>query len=153
MKIYVASSWRNEQQGEAVRVLRENGHLVYDFKCPKDNGQTGFHWSGIDQNWQKWTTKEYIQALRHPLALEGFNNDWRGMINAQACLLVNPCGRSAHLEAGYFVGAKKPLIILITQQEPELMYSMADAVVDNLADAVKIFNGLEAARREQGWNK
>lgn len=38
-------------------------------------------------------------------------------------------GRSAHLEAGYFVGAGKPLFILILEKcEPELMYKMATAI-------------------------
>ena len=30
MKVYVASSWRNERQQEIVRALREAGHDVYD---------------------------------------------------------------------------------------------------------------------------
>jgi hypothetical protein len=45
---------------------------------------------------------------------------------ARACVLVLPCGRSAHIEAGYFVGAEKPLHILLTSRsEPELMWRMA----------------------------
>ena len=43
---------------------------------------------------------------------------------ADTGVLVMPCGRSAHLEAGYFVGAGKRLIILINDSEPELMYKM-----------------------------
>jgi hypothetical protein len=40
-----------------------------------------------------------------------------------------PCGRSAHLEAGYFVGAGKPLYIVIYDPcEPELMYKMATQI-------------------------
>jgi len=34
MKIYVASSWRNEKQSLAVTYLRGSGHEVYDFKNP-----------------------------------------------------------------------------------------------------------------------
>ena len=49
-KIYVASSWRNEYQQEVVKVLRELGHEVYDFKNPE--GRTGFQWSAIDKDWQ-----------------------------------------------------------------------------------------------------
>jgi hypothetical protein len=33
-KIYLASSWRNERQPELVRILREAGHEVYDFRNP-----------------------------------------------------------------------------------------------------------------------
>ena len=32
MKIYVASSWRNEFQHNVVKALREDGHEVYDFR-------------------------------------------------------------------------------------------------------------------------
>ena len=47
MKIYVASSWRNERQPEVVRCLRQRGHEVYDFRHPTP-GDFGFRWSEID---------------------------------------------------------------------------------------------------------
>ncbi len=43
---------------------------------------------------------------------------------AEVGVMVMPCGRSAHLEAGYFVGARKPLLIILSDAEPELMYKM-----------------------------
>jgi nucleoside 2-deoxyribosyltransferase len=61
----------------------------------------------------------------HTLCYFGFMNDFEAMQWADACVLVMPCGRSAHLEAGYFVGAGKPLYILLSDGEPELMYRMA----------------------------
>jgi DNA (cytosine-5)-methyltransferase 1 len=47
MKIYVASSWRNEQQPEVVKALRDAGHEVYDFRNPSETDK-GFAWSDID---------------------------------------------------------------------------------------------------------
>lgn len=41
MKIYVASSWRNERQPEVVEHLRSFGYEVYDFRNPAP-GDTGF---------------------------------------------------------------------------------------------------------------
>lgn len=38
MKIYVASSWRNQYQPEVVATLRAVGHEVYDFKNPRPGG-------------------------------------------------------------------------------------------------------------------
>jgi hypothetical protein len=32
MKIYVASSWRNERQQDVVKTLRAANHEVYDFR-------------------------------------------------------------------------------------------------------------------------
>jgi hypothetical protein len=126
-KIYVASSWRNDIQPQIVKLLRENGHEVYDFKNPTED-EHGFHWSEIDPNWKEWDCKEYITSLAHPIAEHGFSRDWGAMQWADTCVLVLPCGRSAHIEAGYFVGANKRLIIFIVKDEPELMYKMATKI-------------------------
>ncbi|MHB1000496.1 MAG: hypothetical protein ACYC27_14750, partial [Armatimonadota bacterium] len=126
MKIYVASSWRNDQQAEVVARLRSEGHEVYDFKNPAP-GNTGFHWSEIDPEWKSWSKAEYCKALYHPIAERRFESDWNAMVWADAGVLLMPCGRSAHIEAGYFVGANKPLVIMLPDGdiEPELMYKMA----------------------------
>lgn len=131
-KIYVASSWRNMMQSAIVTALRSVGHEVYDFKNPKP-GDNGFHWSEIDGGWKSWNTDQYRQALRHPVAQDGFTSDFRAMEWADACVLVLPCGRSAHLEAGWFIGQGKPTYILMLEpSEPELMYLMASRVVLSL---------------------
>ena len=128
MKIYVASSWRNPYQAEAVSYLRHAGHEVYDFRNSFP-GNKGFHWSEIDPDWQNWTSAQYREALGHSIAGDGYLTDFKAMEWADVCVLVLPCGRSAHLEAGYFVGAGKPLHILILEKcEPELMYKMATGI-------------------------
>ncbi|MCK5013645.1 MAG: hypothetical protein KAS66_07485 [Candidatus Omnitrophica bacterium] len=127
MKIYVASSWRNYRQPNVVNNLRGAGHEVYDFRQPGE-GDNGFHWSEIDIDWQNWTPEQYITNLSNPIAEDGYKKDYNAILWADACVLVMPCGRSAHLEAGYFVGANKKLIILIDDGEPELMYKLADNV-------------------------
>ncbi len=127
MKIYVASSWRNQTQPSGVQALRGQGHDVYDFRNPsgRDNG---FHWSDIDPEWKSWCMEEYRTFIDHPIAATGFQFDWDAMQWADACVLVMPSGRSAHIEAGYFVGAGKRLAILLSDGEPELMYKMADCL-------------------------
>lgn len=136
MKIYVASSWRNAYQQEVVKQLREAGHEVYDFKNPP--GCTGFSWSEIDPNWQNWNNEKYLQALDHPIAERGFGSDFNAMKWADACVMVMPCGRSAHVEAGWMQGAGKPTVILLDSKkaEPELMYKMFSLVTDNMDDVV-----------------
>jgi len=135
VKIYVASSWRNQEQPNVVAFLRSAGHEVYDFRRPS-SGDDGFHWGEIDLRWEGWTTGEYVRALDHEIAAAGFESDFDAMKWADACVLLLPCGRSAHLEAGYFVGASKPLHIYIpvSRTEPELMYKMATGVHTELAD-------------------
>lgn len=137
MKIYVASSWRNPHQPDVVEALRDVGHDVYDFRNPEP-GDTGFAWSDIDPDWQIWTPEEYIQGLGHPLARRGFGKDYAAMCWADAVVLVQPCGRSAHLELGWAVGAGKlTAILLAVGQEPELMTAMVDHLAVSLDDLIE----------------
>jgi hypothetical protein len=142
MKIYVASSWRNPLQQEVVKRLREAGHEVYDFRNPAP-GNTGFHWSEIDPHWKEWTPEQFREALIHSIAVDGFNYDWEAMQDAEACVMVMPCGRSAHIEAGYFVGAEKHLIILLSDGEPELMYMLANAVAIDIDEVIDDLSAIE----------
>lgn len=140
MKIYVAISWRNDHQPQVVATLRTAGHEVYDFKNPKpvDNG---FHWSDIEPDWQQWNPEAFRRGLSHPIAERGFASDWNAMCWAEACVLVMPCGRSAHIEAGYFVGSGKRLVILLADKgEPELMYKMTEYICVNLPEVVEALN-------------
>lgn len=141
MKIYLASSWRNPQQPEILAALTGAGHDVYDFRNP-GKGKKGFAWSEIDPEWRQWTADEFKKVLLYdPIAGAGFDSDWNAMVAADACILLLPCGRSAHIEAGYFVGANKPLIILILgENEPELMYKMAFDVCTDIDDVIDSLN-------------
>jgi len=131
MKIYAASSWRNNYQQGVVAELRLWGHEVYDFKNPP--ARAGFGWEEIHTDWQKWTTDEYLMALEHPLAEAGFRSDFDAMEWADACVLILPCGRSAHLELGWFAGKGKPTAIYSPEpMEPELMVKMCDLVTGDL---------------------
>lgn len=134
--IHVASSWRNKLFPEVVKRLREEGFEVYDFRNPVGNDKKKFNWDDLDPDWQNWPAEKFRDQLSHPLAQRAFDADWNACLKADAAVLLMPCGRSAHLEAGYFVGAKKPLIILLTDSEPELMYKMATEVCLNLDEAV-----------------
>lgn len=134
MKIYVASSWRNEFYPEVVRALREAGHDVYDFRNPP-SGDEGFKWANVDPDYMDWTPEEYRQQLGCPQAERQFKNDIEAMESCDACVLVLPCGRSAHTEAGWFAGKGKKVIAYIpTKQEPELMYNLFDGIACDLEE-------------------
>lgn len=156
MRIYVASSWRNEWQPTVVDLLRQHGHLVYDFRNPP-HGQGGFAWSEIDPAWQEWTAEGYRQnLLTHPVAANGYLSDLRAMIWADVCVLVMPCGRSAHLELGWGAGAGKRTIILLADGEPELMYLLADHIVTSTDEMLECLSaspplGIAAPPRATGW--
>lgn len=133
-KIYVASSWRNQHQNSVVRVCRALGHDCYDFKNPTP-GNEGFSWGQIDHAWSKWTPKDYIEkAINHSITNDGFKLDMNALNWCDTCILLLPCGRSAHLEAGYCIGQKKATAVFISNEkfEPDLMYKMANLVTDNI---------------------
>lgn len=128
-RIYIASSWRNPIQPEIVLALRAAGHEVYDFRNPAP-GNAGFSWSEVDPNWLDWTPGAFAEKLNsHPVAARGFGFDKAGMDWCDTCVLVLPCGRSAHLEAGYLAGQGKDTYILLHPDkfEPELMYLLNTA--------------------------
>jgi len=153
VKIYVASSWRNEKQPEVVKALREAGHDVYDFRAPPGKN-TGFHWSEIDPDWKSWSPEEFREQVRlHPLATAGFEGDFEAMQNADACVLVLPSGRSAHLEAGWFTGQDRLTIVLLHDGEPELMYKLTDHLCLDIEEVVKVCNGYAEAYKGRDEDK
>lgn len=121
-RIYLASSWRNQFQPAVCGALRIAGHEVYDFRNPHP-GDKGFGWSGIDPLWREWTPATFRAALDHDIAQAGFKNDFDAMTWADEFCLLLPCGKSAHLEAGWAIGqGKRTSIFMPRQDEPELMY-------------------------------
>ena len=136
-RIYVASSWRNPYFPEVVNRLREAGHEVYDFRNPPHGG-AGFHWTDIDPDAPNWTYAQYAEGLHHPLAERQFQADIDALTWADTCVLVLPCGRSAHTEAGWMAGAGKRVLAYIPEMvEPELMYKLFDGVAGSLEELVE----------------
>ena len=138
-KIYVASSWRNEFYEDVVSSLRAAGHDVYDFRNPP-SGDEGFKWSCVAEDYMDWAPQEYRKQLMHPKAVRQFDNDIRAMESCDVCVLVLPCGRSAHTEAGWFAGQGREVYAYIpVRQEPELMYKLFTGVcctMDELLEAL-----------------
>lgn len=97
-----------------------------DIGGPEAAPSKGSDWVSIDT--YKW-------MVDHPRALEGFNADFGAMQQADTFVLVLPCGKSAHLELGWAVGAgKRTAILLEDPVEPELMYRMVDHLASSLFD-------------------
>jgi hypothetical protein len=141
-RIYVASSWRCEYQQEVVLQLRSYGFEVYDFRGDGDGwgsetgGNGGFSWSEVDPNWKTWPSDipRYIAGLNHPRAIEGFDRDMNALRRCDICILVNPCGQSAHAELGWAAGAgKRTAVFCPAIREPDLMVKMAEVVTHDWA--------------------
>lgn len=117
MKVTVASSFSTDEHDRAVEALRAAGHDVFDY--------------------QAYSHEEDDAYARDAEALE-----W-----ADACLLILPSGRAAHLIAGHFVGANKPLVVLATQNvvvDPFLPY-LTNLVCRGLDEALECLAQEEVA--------
>ena len=141
MKLYIASSWKNVYYPEVVEQLQKAGFDVYDFRNPPVGG--GFKWSYVADDYMEWTPQEYIKQLRtNPLARQQFKNDIEAMESCDACVLVLPCGRSAHTEAGWFSGRGKKVIAYLPEKvEPELMYGLFSDVCCTMEEVIKGLEG------------
>lgn len=142
-RIYLASSWRNTFHSRFYEAIVGAGHTVYNFKHKCDSTicdqripqPTAFSWAELDPEWKSWTPRRYRELLNHhPRAAQGYVSDHRAMEWADTCVLLLPCGRSAHIEASYMKGRGKHLIICFPEEntpdfEPDLMYLGADCIV------------------------
>jgi len=134
-RIYVASSWRNEHQPGVVALLQDAAHAVYDFR-----DSDGFSWADIDPDWRRWDFAGYRKALRHATADRGFRRDKAALGWCDTCVLVLPCGRSAHLELGWAIGQGKRSLIYCppVMMDAELMYLLADHLVDDTERMIEL---------------
>lgn len=86
-----------------------------------------------------WTPEEYKERLNCAKAERQFANDIEAMKSCDACVLVLPCGRSAHTEAGWFAGQVKKVIAYIPEKiEPELMYKLFTGVATTMEEVVDL---------------
>lgn len=140
LQIYVASSWRNEQHGEVVAALREEGHRVYDYREPVE-GTPGFSWEELEAGApDEWSFDDYFAALSKSPARRGFSRDITAVDNADALVLVLPSGSSAHAEMSRAARTEGITTIIYFAGDgwrPDLMHLLADYMTDNL-DTVRM---------------
>lgn len=133
-KIYIASSWKNEK---IVKVLAYNlRHEGFKVDCFADNstGRYVFHWSEIGVP-EEIDAKSFLKDERSQKA---FEEDRKWLDWADIVIMILPCGRSSHLEAGYSVGSGKQLYIYapngFVKGEFDVMYGFARGLFDNYHD-------------------
>ena len=141
-RIYVASSWKNDLQPMVVQKLRLHNHEVYDFRNPWD--VKPFKWQyktiglGPDGNVLDPEIYKAVMLTDSQVA-SNYLSDYRAMQWADVGILVQPCGRSAHLELGYMAGRGKRTIILLRSGEPpDLMQLMADHLCISIGEILEL---------------
>ena len=130
MKIYIASSWENEDVVLALaKKLREWGHNV-DCFADDSTGRFVFHFSEIGD----LSEIDAISFLDDERSQKAFAEDKKMIDWADAVVMLHPCGKSSHLEAGYAVGAGKKLFMIgaFPKGEFDVMYGFADFMTRDL---------------------
>lgn len=142
MRIYVASSWRNEYYVSLICDLIGEGHEIWNWRKPPTGG-AGFGWQQVGlpdyQHGDKVSNHDWRALLRHPVAQSGFASDLAGMNWCDVGVLLHPCGRSAHLEAGWLAGrGKKVHVLALEPVEPDLMVlALNGAICGSVLDLIK----------------
>jgi hypothetical protein len=127
VKIYLATSWKNEELiKELASLLRNYGHEV-DCFADASTGRYVFHFSEIGPA----HSLDAIQFLSDPRSQKAFLEDKKHIDWADLIIMVLPCGKSSHLEAGYAKGCGKLLYILgeFPPGEFDVMYGFADRLL------------------------
>lgn len=111
---------------------------MYDFRNPPN--RTGFAWDQVGgRGSQSIPPALYLAMISHPIADAGFQSDYEAMQWADTFVLLLPCGRSAHLELGWAIGAgKRTVVFLDNPVTPELMYKLADEIVTSGSQLLKV---------------
>ena len=138
-RIYVAGSWKNEdEQQKLVAALRQNGHKVYDFTRPKGVRMDNV-WHDVNLDENECDMESYETSLNEANVRERFNSHVNAMMCADTCVLLLPCGRSAHAEAGFMAGMNKRVIVFnpSSKWKPELMYLLFDGEAGDLETLLK----------------
>ena len=148
-RIYVSSSWKNELQPDLVTLLRQHGHKVYDFRHPDGRDDRNV-WEEVtpplhlNTAYQQsiLTPPDYDKMLSQKAVRDRFNDHFNAMSDADTCVLLLPCGRSSHVEAGYMAGVGKRVFVYDTSTHitPELMYLTFDGYFHTEEDLLEALN-------------
>ena len=90
-------------------------------------------------------------------ARRGFLFDRDALHWCDTLVLLLPCGKSAHLEAGYAMGQGKQTFVVLSDEgfEPELMYLLGDNICESVTDLFVALSHTDEqrCRTTYGWKK
>lgn len=131
--IYLIGSLRNPRVPIVAQLLRDAGYEVFD-----DWYAAGPEADDKWRDYEKARGHDFKTALAGHAAQHVFNFDRKHLERCDIAVLLAPSGKSAHLELGVVLGAKKPGFILL-DGDPErydVMYNFATAVFSTVEELV-----------------
>jgi len=115
---FVSGRWRNRDNVlELTRKIRAKGYSVYCFleathsihRLKDDTEQSMQNFETLD-----WKNDPYVKEV--------FQNDMAGEKNSDVFVMLQPTGKSCHIEAGVAYGLGKKCILIGEQKEAESLY-------------------------------
>lgn len=150
MKIYIASSWKNQEAVLWLANSLENFGFEVDAFCRSTDKRYAFHWSEMVDDEIELKQYDALSFLSDARVQRAFNEDKKWLDWADTVIMLMPCGRSSHLEGGYAKGSGKNLFLYgeFRKGEFDVMYALADGLFrtedfDKLVDRLKL-NGKDS---------
>lgn len=144
MKIYIASSWKNQHAVEMLTdILRAKGHEIISFveKAVSDEGRTEIKF-------------DFVQWINSEDGQRKFEYDVEGATRSDLVVYIGPGGTDAWAEVGAAYGASVPIFGLWAKGEPAgLMRKMVTWFHDyrTLLDEIEIKADIDSHSQEAPW--
>lgn len=107
MKIYIASSWKNQHAVEMLTaLLRERGHEVFSFV---ENNYGEGHAANKPMDFEEW-----VQTDK---AVKSFKYDTESAMGADLVIYIAPSGKDAAAECGMAYAKGVPMVALYAKGE------------------------------------
>ena len=143
-RIYIASSWKNQQAVlELAETLELHGFEVDAF-CRATDQRYAFHWSEFMDDKIELLKYDAVSFINDPKVQRAFAEDKKWLDWSDTVIMLMPCGRSSHLEAGYAKGQGKRLFIYgeFLKGEFDVMYGFAEGLfrteeLDHLIESLR----------------
>lgn len=139
MKIYIASSWKNQHAVEMLTaLLREQGHTVLSFVENQHGEMDSYH---AVEDGKKLSFEDWILTER---AARSFIYDSEGAMYSDLVIYISPSGKDAAAEVGMAYAKGVPIIGLYAKGEDfGLMRKMFSKWFDNFRDLLEDIKGLQ----------
>lgn len=130
MRIYIASSWKNQKRVLMLAERLEQEGFEVDAFCRATDKRYSFHWSEFVDDEAELLNYDALSFLNDPRVQRAFREDKSWLDWSDIVIMVMPCGHSSHLEAGYAKGQGKRLYIFgdFPKGEFDVMYGFADGM-------------------------
>ena len=133
----IISKFRNKGQVDyLVNKLKEKGKTCYNFcDIPADPSNPS-----ADPEEQMKAFENVRDFFNDEHFQHAFEEDLKGLKNAETVIMLLPAGNSVHMEAGIAFGLNKKLVLIGEPEKPETLYLMFEeryGTIEEFLNSVK----------------